>query len=69
LSTITLAKTGIMIFSATMDSKTLGIIEGIEIGRQLEILDKSDYYFGTGRISVVFHASGKVPLDSNWLNR
>lgn len=47
----------------------MGIIEGSEIGRQLEILDRSDDNFGTGRITLAFHASGKIPVDSDRLIR
>jgi len=35
----------------------------------LEILDSSDENFGIGQITLNFHASGKIPIDNNMLNR
>jgi len=34
----------------------------------MEILDRFDEDFGIGRTMLIFHASGKIPVDSDRLN-
>jgi len=54
-----------MILLADKDSNTLGITKSSDIGRQLEILEKSEDGLGIGRMKLVFHISGKVPEERN----
>jgi len=57
-----------MILLVAKDSNTLGITKS-DIGRHLEILEKSEDGLGIGRMKVVFHIPGKVPEDRNQLNK
>jgi len=58
-----------MILLAAKNSNILGITKSSDIGRKLEILEKSEDGLGVGLMKLVFHISGKVPEERNKLNK
>lgn len=59
-----------MILLAAKNSNTLRIRKSSDIGRQSEILEKSEEDgLGIGRMKLVFHLSGKVTEERNKLNK
>jgi len=67
-SMITWFKTDNTLFS-TIDSNILGMRESKDIGWWFSMLDRSAEDLRISQIKLVFHLSGKKPMESDKLNR